>query len=257
MTIKMLATVLTVVACAGGASAADLGNSSYDRNGTPALIEAPGDYTAFRGAYAGVQGGWSTVDHDMKATETPSNGDAVDLFSLSSAGAGGGMFGVNGGYNFTAGRFLVGPYAEFNWANNSVDLAIDNGKYTAKLAHDDEWSIGGRLGYLVSPQTVAYGLVAFTSADTSISTSSSTPIKGLEDGVNFHGYTLGVGAESFVTRDVSLKLEGRWTQFSKATLYNRADEEKTVTTVTSEPSEVAVMVGVNYHPRFGVMDALK
>ena len=239
----LLCAVVALIGLSAPAAAADLGGS-YKDSGVP-LPEAAGDYTAFRGAYVGVQGGWSSYGHDINATA-----GTVDLFSLSSVGASGGLFGVSGGYNFTAGRFLVGPYAEFNWTNDSADLSAINGRYTAKLSHDDEWSIGGRLGYLVSPHTVVYGLAAFTGADASISTSKA--VKGLESDVTFNGYTLGLGAESIVSRDVSLKLEGRWSQFDEATLY----EDKTVT-LASEPTAVAVLVGLNYHPHFGGFDPLK
>lgn len=248
----LLCAVVALIGLSAPAAAADLGGS-YKDGGVP-LPEAAGDYTAFRGAYVGIQGGWSSYNHDLSATETPTDGPAFELLNLSSVGAGGGVFGLNGGYNFTAGRWLVGPTFEFNWANNSADLSVYNGAYTAKISHNNEWSIGGRLGYLATPQTVLYGLAAFASADVSVSTSQ--PVEGLNTGVSFSGYTLGVGAESFLTRDVSLKLEGRWTQFGKETLYSSSNKDMT-DAVTSEPSEVAVMVGVNYHPRFTGMDSLK
>ena len=98
----LLCAVVALIGLLAPAAAADLGGS-YKDGGVP-LPEAAGDYTAFRGPYVGIQGGWSSYNHDS----TSSYGESWtkptyaynSLDNQSSAGAGGGMFGINAGYNF-------------------------------------------------------------------------------------------------------------------------------------------------------------
>jgi outer membrane immunogenic protein len=226
------------------ASAADLGGSYKDQSPS-AYSGDNGD--AFRGFYFGLQGGWGSYNHDNSV-----NYNSTEVANYSAAGAGGGMFGVDAGYNFRMNRVVVSPFVEYGWTNHSTDLSVLEA--TASLTHNDEWSVGGRLGYLVNNTTLVYGLLAFTEIDASFK--SNVAVTGLNTNVSWDGYTIGLGFESVFARtsagDFSYKLEGRHAQFGKQTTLVDGS-----LSATSEPNSYAVVVGVNYAPRFGGVDSLK
>ena len=70
--------------------------------------------------------------------------------------------GLLGGYNFVAqSRWLFGVEGDITWTDNAhTDTVSDPGfgqSATLKLAQGPAWSLRGRLGYLVTPETLLYG----------------------------------------------------------------------------------------------------
>lgn len=130
----------------------------------------------FDGAYAGVQGSYSKLD-----------GGDIDLDGFS-----GGAF---GGYGKSFGNWYVGgelsaDYNKVDGSSNGVDIEK---KYS--------YGAAARLGYLVTPNVLGYGVAGVERGKF-----EAKAVGGkISDDVT--GLRLGVGAETFVRDNVSVRTE--------------------------------------------------
>jgi outer membrane immunogenic protein len=255
------AALLAAVLFASSALAADLG-AGGSKDGPYYTQPEP---TRWTGIYFGSLSGWSSYNHELTGSQTVDNKPGYDA-SVSALGAGGGLFGVNAGYDYQlpGSRIVAGLWGEYNWATNKATVSVNGAPFTWQ--HDDEWSLGGRVGYLVNNSTLLYGLAAFTRFDSTLSGDNITAANGWKDKVGANGYTLGLGYEALFARtstgDFSYKLEGRWAAAEKVTVQDLyVKDTKTHTTLSDDGNEYAVMVGLNWRPRFnggaGLNDPLK
>jgi outer membrane immunogenic protein len=81
---------------------------------------------------------------------------------------------------------------------------------------DDELSIGGKLGYLVTPATLLYGTVGYSRIELSDAFVSGNigPFGGairVASSNSIDGFFLGGGVETKITNNISLKLDYRYT----------------------------------------------
>lgn len=183
----------------GTASAADLGSL---KDG-PMVLAPVGGWT---GAYVGIGiGGGATSDNV--------NGTAANRLDIRGAE---GVFGtVQVGYDRQYGRFVGGIFFDYDFTNISADTVWSTGNRrvtynTGKIDLNNEWSVGGRAGFLVNPETLVYGLAAYTQADFSLPFGFS--------GSTRDGYTVGGGIETRLTGNWFVKGEYRYTHFSDETL---------------------------------------
>jgi outer membrane immunogenic protein len=95
-------------------------------------------------------------------------------------------------------------------------------------------SVGDRIGWLTSPDTLVYGLAAYTEGGYNLGATlgggggceticASSGTDALNVDVDVSGYTLGAGLETRLKGDWTLKGEYRFTQF---------DDERTIDDVT-------------------------
>lgn len=86
------------------------------------------------------------------------------------------------------------------------------------------WTIGGRLGYLVSPTWLVYGLVAYSETDLKVTGLIGDPFPealafagdqptNASYKTEISGLTLGAGTEFAIARNVNFKIEYRYTDF--------------------------------------------
>jgi outer membrane immunogenic protein len=135
------------------------------------------------------------------------------------AGAGGGAvvyevgsgFGDFGGEGFfgtvTVGydhqinsRWVAGIFGDYDFSNITTDSIFG---VSGELKHT--WSVGGRLGMLLSPTTLWYSTAGYTQAKVDLDIPISVP--------TFKGYFLGTGVESQLGGNWSLRGEYRFSQF--------------------------------------------
>ena len=112
------------------------------------------------------------------------------------------------GYDHLFGHhLLIGAFAD-------VDLYFgdDNDDDHGSLDVNHTWNVGGRLGFLLTPNVLLYGVGGYTQAslDTSIHV---PPGPKLDDFDDPRGWFLGGGGEVKLHRGVSLKLEYRWADY--------------------------------------------
>jgi outer membrane immunogenic protein len=161
------------------------------------------------GAYAGGTASWQRGDFQRQ-------GDAK------ANGMGGGLY---GGYNMQNGQLVYGGEADLNYSG--VD-SKHNG-LTAKQGLNG--SIRGRVGVDLNPVLV-YGTAGVALGNAKLSTPAGSDDKTLV------GWTAGVGAETFVTDNITARAEYRYTD------YGSKDFRAGGSTISSGYDEHSVKLGM-------------
>jgi outer membrane immunogenic protein len=172
------------------------------------------------GVYIGIGGGMGAANHDLSVENGPAIPVPAFAAELSGLGGDGGFFSLGVGLDYQVNsRFVVGAFFDYDWADldTSLDASLNFGVPTlgagADIEVEDMWSIGGRLGYLVSPSTMLFMTAGYTQADVSdltadVSGLGSVTLASVGD---FGGYFIGGGAEMKITKAISIKGEYRYT----------------------------------------------
>jgi outer membrane immunogenic protein len=214
----MLTAVAVFVSAADRAAATDLGEMHEPMPVGVRLTNWTGLY--FGGAVGGVM-----MSSAVNGVSVNAGGGVLEHAELGNQGAfGGGEVGFD--VQFPLSRWVTGVFADFDWfsadAERTVEI-VNVANPTAwtpfpsvKTSVNDQWSVGGRLGYLFTPDTLVYGLAAYTSLDSVIDGSYTVPGKGttsFSDDVNTTGWSLGAGVETRLRDFWSLKFEYRYSSF--------------------------------------------
>jgi outer membrane immunogenic protein len=154
------------------------------------------------GLYVGINGGYGWG-------EFPNNGVAAFGFPVNLGDAGGGLVGGTLGYNWQFGHFVVGLEADIDWANVS-DTDFGSG---SKASLDYLGTVRGRLGYAFD-RVLLYGTGGFAYGGGTAK--SFTGVIG-SDEESAAGWTIGAGIEYAVWRNLSVKVEYRYTDLGKTT----------------------------------------
>lgn len=177
--------------CSGQTGAAAGNSSDQGQAGFLGRAEIGGDYQ-FDRIVAGVNASFTLGDRQM---------------SSSGSGSGGGSY-----------------------YENEDDAVGGSGAAGSKSKVDvgNSWSLGARLGYLISDSTLLFGTVGYTQASTSIKSSfQGVSTAGIDDGSNISaayaisaknddwlgGYYIGTGLETMLMDHMSLKLEYRYADY--------------------------------------------
>jgi outer membrane immunogenic protein len=205
------------------------------------------------GFSVGLAGGFSTLRHNagLEAYDTGLGGllqiDGVDIFSIDGDldfGGEGFVGRFEGGYDLQIGqRLVLGTFGDYTFSDAQTQAGLvgnyclyDNGgqddcffgitsgqaDLTYTLETGDSWSVGGRAGVLVNPQTLFYGLGAFTrqnmKADLTLNTGPE--LFGSQEILSYDyerdGWTFGLGVQTMLTDRLSTKLEYRNTQWDES-----------------------------------------
>lgn len=124
-------------------------------------------------------------------------------------------------------RILVGAFADFDFyvdADSAFSSYEKYGKSHAWIDGDVDlknvWSVGGRLGFLVTPRVLLYGVGGYTEARVDGTASATFKWDGnpahtvsMELPDEMKGYFVGGGAELKLDKNLSLKLEYRYSHF--------------------------------------------
>jgi outer membrane immunogenic protein len=175
------------------------------------------------GCHVGIQGGALAVNDSVTFDK---------IINVDGLGASGGSIGGNVGCDALLSQmFLVGVMADWNkFINTDTSIGINGLGNLASMSYDNQWSVGGRAGFLLSPNVLAYGLVAYTGMQTSdlrvLNSSFNIP--------DFRGYAVGGGLETALTKSLHLGVEYRYNKYGEETTTiagNTLDYEPTVQTV--------------------------
>lgn len=201
-----------------GANAADMPVSPAPQP----MAEYP-DWTGF---YLSAGVGAGAVVHEL---------DVLSIFNFNGIG-GEGVFGELGvGYDYMiSDRLLLGVYGDFRFGNISTDLNL--GPISADLTLDHGYDIVGRIGYLVSPETLLYVLGGYSYQHFDVGTNL-----GLGFDWDTDGWVIGAGLETRLSGNWNLKAEYRYAEYEEDFL--------TGGLFTLSPSSHTFLLGLNY--RFG------
>lgn len=204
-----VASLLAAVMLAGPAGAD--GMPTRGRIADTGAVAAPGPN--WNGFYVGVGGGVFTTD--LAFTHRRLDEDVATHFDVNNGNA----FGtVTVGYDrvlrpgWVGGVF--GDY-DFNSGATGTGAAV-NGFSSAST-----WSVGGRLGFLVTPSSLLYGTAGYTQANLDLF------LSGQHIGSQtFNGYFLGAGYETFLRPSWTLKFEYRFSQFDNEFILDKWGQHK-------------------------------
>lgn len=188
---------------------------------SPAIMEmATSTWTGF---YLGGHGGWGWAH--SSSTAVTGNGNFPVGSTTSDSRPDGGVVGVQGGYNYQFGQWLVGIEGDYSFADikgdDSVISALGNtstsrGKYT--------WlaDVTGRLGYAGWNGWLVYvkGGGAWTHHDdnSTLTSPAGAVISTSTGSENRHGWLIGGGAEWMFMRGWSAKIEYNYLDFGTETV---------------------------------------
>lgn len=187
--IMLLASATTVVAFA--AQAAD---AIYQAPEAPAAAES---FSAPAGNWSGAYVGGG-ITYDMgKFTGSTDGRDADNL---------GGT--VYGGYNMQSGSIVYGGEADISYNGEDGSAGTDAAAGSLKGTQGVNGSIRGRVGYDLNPFLV-YGTAGVAVANHELEGN------GTNDEKLAAGYTVGAGVETFVTDNITARVEYRYSDYQK------------------------------------------
>lgn len=210
LTTVLLAASVSVSA-ASAVLAADLG--PYRPAPPPVADYAPPPFS-WTGLYMGanVGYGWGAGD---KVGITDGLGFQGNAGTLHNDGVfGGAQF----GYNYQAGRFVLGLEADIQASDMNDRVAGVAGPYAVTAKSDINYfgTVRGRLGIAAGPALFyATGGWAWADVDYKLSTFDGVTLTSLADTSFKSGYTIGVGVEYAFARNWTTKVEYQYLDFGK------------------------------------------
>lgn len=115
-------------------------------------------------------------------------------------------------------HLLIGAFADvdiYRDADSSISGKLRGVSFDGSLDLDRVWSVGGRLGFLVTPRILLYGVGGYTEAkvDGSVDVAFGKEIVPLDFSDDLKGYFIGGGGEIKLRKNISLKLEYRYADY--------------------------------------------
>jgi outer membrane immunogenic protein len=122
-------------------------------------------------------------------------------------------------------RWLIGAFADYDWMGQDFSVRLtgldDNGSGRVSvhlMSLDNSWTAGGRGGYLLANDVLAYGLLGFTRAEINdVRVNTGRKQFGIRYPF-FDGFTIGGGFEKLLTDHMSLRAEYRFTDLQEGTI---------------------------------------
>ena len=225
---------------AGLLSAVGGGNAAAD--GMPSLkdtVAAP-EVPTWSGMYFGgsVGYGWndSTNDYSDSLGERSSRDEDADggLVSL--------IWGIDCMFRD---RFVVGAFVDVDWSN------IERGTTGDGMTIDRSFAIGGRVGMLVRPETLAFLTGGYTRArfDNDGWWDIADPNGSILSGRNkndFDGFFIGGGLEHRLSNNFFLRGEVRWAKYDSEITNSGVASDGTVFVDSEDPELVTARLGLVY-----------
>lgn len=153
-------------------------------------------------------------------------GDSREIGSIDGVNSHGGIGGGRIGFDVARGKLLFGVFGDYNFTNMQTDVSIA-GVGNFGLEKDDEWSVGGRIGYIVAPRTLVYVLAAYTQTEYNVTGLGSIDFNAIgigdasvKSGATFDGISVGGGIEFALTSNVFLGMEYAHTFYGEEDILN-------------------------------------
>jgi outer membrane immunogenic protein len=160
---KLVISAIAAIGWVGNAAAADLPVKA--RPFTPAPVVAAN----WTGCYLGAGGGYGMFNQDIASdfggfTAVP--GGRLQSQEITIGGRG--WFGtVQAGCDYQfADRWVIGLFGDFDWSGmrGTATWARTAATFVAEDRHQNSWAVGGRVGWAVVPQLLAYVSGGYTEA---------------------------------------------------------------------------------------------
>lgn len=217
---KLVIALATVAALASPALAADMAAKAPLRAAAP-VAYAP----SWTGCYIGGGGGYGISNIETQQFVVPANVARNREFDQSGKGWIGTLQ-AGCDYQFPLGtnQFVVGAFGDYNFSDIKGDFTGNGGNVGLHSGQDKidwYWAIGGRIGWLVNPQTLTYFSGGYTEAHRT-GVGQYFTAAGVGTGVGLRGATntgwfLGSGIEHTVgwIPGLTWKTEYRFSEFGR------------------------------------------
>lgn len=232
----ILAAIGLTAALAGPAVGADIGSSVKDG---PADFSSPS--VSWTGIYLGGRLGYGHANHNLTVDEyrngipavvcgegdeecTPQDavpGETFQAIGINGIDTSGVTGGAQLGFDLQRGRFLFGIVGSYDLSGAETTVSL-GGLEAKAIEKGDEWSLGGRLGFLVNPRTLTYALASYTESEFGF---AGIGENGATKDVTFSGVTVGAGIEYALTHNVFLGIEGTHTFYGKERIADSGNGE--------------------------------
>ena len=211
-----------------------------------ALFAFPGEAAranglpSWGGGYVGI--GTGALGLSGRETDTHTVPPHVDTFS---GGTDWGVMGtVTAGYDYQLPQgVVIGAFTDFDFTNADFTTTSPDGD-SNRLREHDALNVGGRIGYLITRNTLLYADGGYTRGNFKFNYSDE-----YSNGKTFDGWFVGGGAEQRINGPWSVKLEYRFAQYRK--------EQVGIVIVAPPPMDQAthsidadsnsIRLGVNYN----------
>jgi outer membrane immunogenic protein len=171
---------------------------------------------AWTGLWIGAQAGVGIVDHRF-------SGNALGILSavLDGMGSEGFEGGLSAGFDWrVTDRVVIGAMADVSLGAMETTLSaginapapVGNATARGSVRSDVGYSVTARGGLLMNPSTLVYALAGYTWQDFDFAFSIPGTVIG-NGRLSFDGPTVGAGVETALTRNLTAKLEYRFTPF--------------------------------------------
>ncbi len=203
----LLAATAAFAFAAGSAAAADLAKPVYKAAPPPAPVYS------WTGFYVGAGYGYGMYSADHVQFENSG-------FIVPNATAGGrGSFGtvlVGGDYQFSE-RIVAGVFADYDFSSIKGDYNSQATLRTGEMKQTSAWAVGGRIGWLATPQILTYvnggyTQARFSSVDLALVFGGPTPDRTFA-GQTYKGYFIGGGVEYMFAPGWFAKTEYRYADY--------------------------------------------
>lgn len=125
-------------------------------------------------------------------------------------------------------KFVIGVFADYDWSRQRTSLSANWPLNAFAMSGtmpslDQGWTIGGRAGFLVTPDILLYGLAGYSEMKVNNWSATFIPVGGPalvlldQPAQTLRGYTVGAGSEYRLTNNVSLRGEYRYVGLGSGT----------------------------------------
>jgi outer membrane immunogenic protein len=153
----LIASIATVALSASSAFAADMGTPYYKAPPPPAV--------SWTGCYinGGVGYGMSNLDQSNNVITPPGSVPASATYTDGGRGWLG-RLGAGCDYQIPSSNFVLGAFGDYDFMNIHGNFSPGDFASAGNLKESDAWSVGGRIGYLITPSLLTYWDGGYTQA---------------------------------------------------------------------------------------------
>ncbi len=191
--------------------------------------------SGFDGPYIGAQIGFGKTSADSNY-EPGTSGNTAFSSSNSMSGLNGGIFAGYG--KIIKDKFWLG--GELSYSRSSADYNASNSGVAITLEQSQTFEASIRPGYLVQDDTLLYGRLGFVKTKfDATATDGTNSFSGSE---TLNGFRLGLGAEKIVKDNISLRLDGSYTNYEDYSVSDATTQEK----ATLDAGEILFRIGTSF-----------
>ncbi len=210
------------------------------------VAAGPAAANDWAGPYIGIGGGYAMSNTSVNTFPTDFPG-IINTPKSGQAGTGG-FLTLSAGYDHALfGPLVVGAFVDYDFADTDTHTSSILLSHLGHIKLGDQLSVGGRVGYLVSPTTLFFSTFGYAHSNPSDMTMNFGGGDRYRASIgSLNGYFLGNGVETMLGSGFSLKAEYRYTSMQAEDAVLGGDESLTN---RIKPQIQTIRLGLNY--RFG------